>query len=426
MNENLYASSPHVSSPHPSSPASRRLIIGLDASRATRAHRTGTETYSLKLIKALAQLASPQRRLRLYTPHPPQHTDWPDSPYVETRIIPWPRLWTHLRLATELHLFPPDALFVPAHVLPLSCPVPAVVTVHDLGYLHYPDAHRRIDRWYLDWTTRRHTHVAHHLIADSQATKNDLINFYGAKPDQITVVYLGRDEMLAPVSNPQLIDATKSKYNITGNYLLYLGTLQPRKNLIRLVEAFHQAVTSLQNEELKLVIAGRQGWLYADIFERVQYLGLTGRVLFPGYVADTDKPALLSGALAYVFPSLYEGFGLPVLEAMACGTPVLTSNCSSLPEVAGRAALLIDPHDTAQIAAGLVQLITNPDLRRQFVERGYHQIRQFSWSKAAEQVLEILEAVASNQKSVVSSQKKMVYSRSQTEFENEKGIHKSQ
>ena len=125
----------------------------------------------------MAGLASASRRLRLYTPHPPQHTDWPDSPHVETRVIPWPRLWTHLRLAMELHQHPPDVLFVPAHVLPLSCPAPAVVTVHDLGYRHYPEAHRSFDRWYLDWTTRRHTRVARHLIADSLATKQDLIDF---------------------------------------------------------------------------------------------------------------------------------------------------------------------------------------------------------------------------------------------------------
>jgi glycosyltransferase involved in cell wall biosynthesis len=377
------------------------LTIGIDASRAARAHRTGTETYSLELIKALAKMASAQRRLRLYTPHPPQHTDWPDSPYVETRVIPWPRLWTHLRLAVELHRHPPDVLFVPAHVLPLYCPVPAVVTVHDLGYRHYPEAHRPFDRWYLDWTTRRHTRVARHLIADSQATKQDLIDFYGAKPDRIHVVYLGRDENLTPVADPEVIRQTKARYHIDSDYFLYLGTLHPRKNLVRLVEAFHAAVLDLAGFEnlsglsgLKLVIAGKQGWLYNDIFERVQRLELTERVIFPGYVADQDKPALLSGALAYVFPSLYEGFGLPVLEAMACGAPVLTSNCSSLPEVAGEAALLVDPHHTAEIADGMIQLISNADLRRRFVERGYRQIQAFSWPKAAAQVLEILEKAA--------------------------------
>jgi glycosyltransferase involved in cell wall biosynthesis len=400
------------------------LSFGIDASRAARAHRTGTETYSLELIRALAQLASPQHRFRLYTPHPPQPGAWPDAPYVETRVIPWPRLWTHLRLAAELHLHPPDALFVPAHVLPLSCSVPAVVTVHDLGYLHYPEAHRPFDRWYLDWTTRRHTRVARHLIADSQATKNDLIAFYRAKPDQISVVYLGRDETLAPVTDPQVVAAAKVKYNISGEYFLYLGTLQPRKNLVRLVDAFHSAIDSLPNESLKLVIAGRQGWLYADIFERVQQLGLAGRVLFPGFIAEADKPALLSGALAYVCPSLYEGFGLPVLEAMACGAPVLTSNVSSLPEVAGPAALLVDPHDTTQISAGLVQLAANTDLRHRLVEQGFRQILQFSWSQAAAQVLEILEAAASSQKSV--TRKKNAYSYSQAELENEKGANKAQ
>lgn len=399
---------------HPSS-------FGIDASRAARAQRTGTETYSLEIIKRLAKLASPQHHLRLYTSQPPQHTDWPDSPYVETRIIPWPRLWTHLRLSAELHLHPPDALFVPAHVLPLSCPVPAMVTVHDLGYLHYPEAHRSFDRWYLDWTTRRHTRVARHLIADSQATRDDLLGFYKARPEQISVVYLGRDEMLARINERQVIEAAKSKYNIQGDYLLYLGTLQPRKNLLRLIEAFHQAVAALQETDLRLVIAGRQGWLYAEILERAQQLGIAERVIFPGFVAETDKPALLSGALAYVFPSLYEGFGLPVLEAMACGVPVLTSNCSSLPEVAGQAALLVDPHDTAQIAEGLVRLITQADLRSELVERGYRQILHFSWSKAAEQVLEILEvggggqgsggrgrgAGGSGQKSVVRSQREV-------------------
>ncbi len=381
------------------------LTIGIDASRAARAHRTGTETYSLELIKALAGLTSSQRRLRLYTPHPPQHTAWPNSPFVETRIIPWPRLWTHLRLAVELHQHPPDVLFVPAHVLPLYCPVPAVVTVHDLGYRHYPEAHRPFDRRYLDWTTRRHTRVARHIIADSLATKQDLLDFYAANPNQINVVYLGRDEKLARVTDPQLIAQTKAKYHIDGDYLLYIGTLHPRKNLVRLVEAFHQAilnltgrggstsdkdVSGLNQQSLKLVIAGKRGWLYNAIFKRVQSLGLTERVIFPGYVDDHDKPALLSGALVYVFPSLYEGFGLPVLEAMACGTPVLTSNISSLPEVAGEAALLVNPNHTEEIAGGLVQLMTNANLRQQLIERGYGQIHEFSWPRAATQVLEIL------------------------------------
>ncbi len=367
------------------------LIIGLDASRAAKAQRTGTETYSLELIKQFAQLATSQRRLRLYTAHAPHQTDWPDSPYVETRVIPFPRLWTHLRLAAELQHRPPDILFVPAHVLPLYCPVPTVVTVHDLGYLHYPETHPLFQRWYLDWTTGRHSRLANHIIADSMATQNDLVNFYSANPSRITVVHLGRNEKLHHVSEANIIAQTKQRYGIDGDYLLYLGTLHPRKNLTRLVEAFYQAITALQNSQLKLVIAGQRGWLYTEIFGRVQTLGLTERVIFPGYVTDEDKATLLSGALAYVFPSLYEGFGLPILEAMTCGTAVLTSHSSAMPEVAGESAILVNPHRTAEITTGLIALISNPRLRQQLVTQGYCQAKQFSWEKTAIQIWDVLE-----------------------------------
>jgi glycosyltransferase involved in cell wall biosynthesis len=296
-------------------------------------------------------------------------------------------------LAAELAQHPPDVLFVPAHVLPLFCPVPAVVTVHDLGYRYYPEAHRPFDRWYLEWTTRRHARLARHIVADSQATRQDLLDFYGANPDKISVVYLGRDENLTRVNNPALLVEVKVRYQLEGDYLLYMGTLHPRKNLVRLVEAFHQAIQAAPQPNLKLVIAGKQGWLYHDIYRRVQQLNLSERVILPGYVAAEDKAALLSGALAYVFPSLYEGFGLPVLEAMACGVPVLTSNVSSLPEVGGTAALLVNPHDTEEIAAGLVRLISEAELRQELVSKGYQQIQKFTWQTAARQILQILEQI---------------------------------
>ena len=374
------------------------MLIGIDASRAAHARRTGTEAYSLHLIQALAEAES-SHRLRLYTPVSFQ----PAAPgaqlpisNLEVQVIPFPRLWTHLRLAWELTRRPPDVLFVPAHVLPLVCPVPALVTVHDLGYLYYPEAHRRFDRWYLDWTTRRHVRLAARLIADSQATHADLIRHYRADPARITVVYPGRDESLARVNDPGCVAGVKARYGISGDYLLYVGTLQPRKNLVRLVEAFAQIQNSgPQLAKLQLVLAGQKGWLYADLFTRVEAMGLSGRVIFTGYVADDDKAALLSGATALVYPSLYEGFGLPVLEAMACDTPVLTSDVSSLPEVAGDAALLVNPLDTDAIAAGMARLVADAGLRHSLVEQGSLQIRRFSWAKAARQVLEVLESIPS-------------------------------
>jgi glycosyltransferase involved in cell wall biosynthesis len=205
------------------------------------------------------------------------------------------------------------------------------------------------------------------------------------------------------VNDPALIAGIKARYGITDNsdYLLYLGTLQPRKNLKRLVDAFAQLqapTASLRRpgRGLQLVIAGKKGWRYADLFAQVESLGLSQRILFPGYIPDEDKAALISGATAVVYPSLYEGFGLPVLEAMACGTPVLTSNVSSLPEVAGDAALLVDPLDTQAITTGMSRLIADVDLRRLLVERGYGQMSKFSWARAAQQVLEVLESVETN------------------------------
>jgi glycosyltransferase involved in cell wall biosynthesis len=380
------------------------MLIGVDASRMARARRTGTEAYSLHLIRALVETGC-DHQFRLYTPAP-LSPDLGDEvapivpsegqvdPCCEVRVIPFPRLWTHIRLAWEVSRHLPDVLFVPAHVMPLVCPVPSVVTVHDLGYLHYPEAHRLFDRWYLRWTTRRHARQAACVIADSQATRADLIHHCQADPDRIVVVYPGRDQSLGRVDAPEAISDVKKRYGIGGDYLLYLGTLQPRKNLVRLVEAF--ARLQLPTAGLRLVLAGKKGWLYDDLFARVEALGLEDRVLFAGYVADEDKASLLSGALALVYPSLYEGFGLPVLEAMSCGTPVLTSNVSSLPEVAGHAALLVDPLDVGAIAEGMSCLIADGDLRYTLVEEGYEQIQKFSWAKAAREILQVLESVASN------------------------------
>jgi glycosyltransferase involved in cell wall biosynthesis len=368
------------------------MLIGVDASRIARARRTGTEAYSLHLIRALVEIGS-SHRFRLYSPAPlpADALNVESDTGNEVRVIPFPRLWTHLRLAWEISRHAPDVMLVPAHVMPLVCPVATVVTVHDLGYLYYPQTHRLFDRWYLDATTRRHARLAAHIIADSQATCRDLVDRYQVDPKHVSIVYPGYDESLHRIEDAESIAAAKSRYGIQADYLLYLGTLQPRKNLVRLVEAF--ARLQPPTADTQLVLAGKRGWLYNELFARVKRLRLEGRVIFPGYVSDEDKAALLSGAVALVYPSLYEGFGLPVLEAMACGTPVLTSNVSSLPEVAGQAALLVDPLDVESIASGIRQLVMDGDLRRRLIEEGYHRIHKFSWIEAAHQVLKVLESV---------------------------------
>ncbi|HHH42026.1 MAG TPA: glycosyltransferase family 1 protein, partial [Chloroflexi bacterium] len=286
-------------------------------------------------------------------------------------------------------------LFVPAHVLPLWTRPPALVTVHDLGYRYFPEAHPLGQRWYLEWSTRHNARRATIILADSEATRADLIRHYGTDPDRIVVAYPGLDPTLAPARDPQRIARTLARYGIRRPYLLYLGTLQPRKNLVRLVEAFARLQSRLDPDDrgLSLVLAGRRGWLYDGLFRRVRTLGLEGRVLFPGYVDDADKAALLSGALAFVFPSLYEGFGFPVLEAQVCGTPVVCSDRSSLPEVAGDAALLVDPMDVEALAAALYRVVTEPGLRATLIERGWANVRRFSWESCAQAVLEVMGRV---------------------------------
>jgi glycosyltransferase involved in cell wall biosynthesis len=283
---------------------------------------------------------------------------------------------------------PPDVLFVPAHVLPLIHPRRSVVTVHDVGYLSYPEAHRSADRRYLDWSTRWNAHQATAVLADSQATKDDLVRAYGVDPGKVHVVYLGRDEAVAPVTDRVRLADVQCRYGIATPYLFYVGTLQPRKNLARVIDAFARVAGRLG--DVQLVLAGKRGWLYDDLFAQVTRLGLERRVVFPGYVDDADLAALLSAALALVFPSLYEGFGIPVLEAGACGLPVITSNTSSLPEVAGDAALLVDPHDVDAIAEAMYRLATDPELRAELARRGQENVKRFSWEKCARETLAVL------------------------------------
>lgn len=366
------------------------MLVGIDASRAIADRPTGTEVYSRRIIQTLLARDTPHR-FRLYC-----RTEPPDDLFegADLRVIPFPRLWTHIRLSWEMVRQPPDLLFVPAHVLPPVRPRLTLVTIHDLGYLHFPAAHPWQQRLYLDFSTRWNARIATHILADSEATKADLVAMYATRPDKITVAYPGTEERLRPVDDPEVIQAVKERYHIPHEYFLYLGTLQPRKNLIRLVDAYAELVRRNSEASVLLVLAGKRGWLYEELLEHVRRLGLGERILFPGYVAEEDKAALLSGASGFVFPSLHEGFGLPVLEAQACECPVVTSITSSLPEVAGRGALLVDPQDPMAIADAMESLITNQGLADRLVERGVRNLRRFSWEMCTQTVLDVIDQVS--------------------------------
>jgi len=366
------------------------MLIGIDASRATSARPTGTERYSLQVIRGLVQ-AGPQHRFRLYLREPAPPGLLPEGPQVEHVVIGPHRLWTHLGLSREMVQRPPDVLFVPAHVVPLCHPPASVVTVHDLGYRFFPYQHTWSARLYLDASTRYSSRVARCIIVDSQATARDLQREYGVAAERIRVVYPGLDPAMARASKAAQ-EEVRLRYGLARPFVLYVGTIQPRKNLARLVEAFAHLPRDLAGVDL--VLAGQTGWLAGEILATIQRLGLEARVRLPGYVPQEDLPPLLSAAECFVMPSLYEGFGLPVLEAMACGTPVICSDAGSLPEVAGEAALQFPATDVEALAASLARLLSDTALRQSLATRGLAWCRRFSWERTARQALDVLTEAA--------------------------------
>ncbi len=374
----------------PGAEGSQRAIVGLDASRALSTAPTGTEAYSAHLIRALLPRLQ-RHEVRLYCRQDPPPDVQQTFGGAEVRVIPFPRLWTHLRLSWEMATAPPDLLFVPAHVVPLIHPRRTLVTVHDLGYRAFPDAHPWRQRTYLDLSTRWSVSAAAHVLVDSESTRDAVIRAYGVPASKLTVAYPGFDRTLHPVRNPATLAEVRRTYGIPGDYLLFLGRIQPRKNLTRLIQAFARVLPD--HPALTLVLAGPEGWLADPIHRGVETYGIAERVRFPGYVAEDDKAALISGAQAFVYPSLYEGFGFPVLEAQSCEVPLLTSRTSSLPEVAGEGALLVDPLDVDAMASGLTRLLTDAGLRRTLVASGTENLARFSWERTGEVVSRVIEAL---------------------------------
>ena len=349
----------------------------------TTNQRSGTENYSVEIIQALAAL--PKRPdLTLYTR---AGQESPPTQGTHVRESGPRRLWTHIGLSRAMMRDRPHALFVPSHVVPLAHPRASVVTVHDLGYLYEPDAHPRRQRLMLDRTTRWNARVAAHIIAVSGQTRDDLIRHYEVDPARITVIHHGVNHHRFYPRTDQEVKPVLARYGISEPYVLFVSTVQPRKNVDRILEAFKTSGF----EHVTLVIAGRSGWMSASIEAMIEASSKKLRVLRLGHIADDDLPALYSGASAFVLPSLFEGFGMGVIEAMACGTPVVTSNHGSLAEVAGDAALLVDPLSVTSIAEG-VRAALEPDESARLSALGLEHAASFSWANAAKQTLETIES----------------------------------
>ncbi len=339
--------------------------------------------------------AAPQHRYitflndrRMGTPHPAmrmRYTRWPTQrPIVR---IAWEQ--TTLPLATYLERL--DLLHAMAFVRPIIARCPIVITIYDLSFVRMPERFPRFQRFYLQTMTRYSARRAAHLIAISQSTKDDIVKFCAVSPSKASVIYCGVDEQFKPLSQHE-IEQFRSAKGLPAHFVFYLGTLEPRKNVAQLVRAYAALRHNGRNKP-KLVIAGSKGWGYDEVFAAIAQSGVQADVILPGYIPHDELSLWYNAADVFVFPSVFEGFGLPVLEAMACGTPAITSNVSSLPEVAGDAALTVNPADTRALSEALECTLCDTTLRAQMRERGLRQAQKFNWQRSAQQTIKIYEEV---------------------------------
>jgi len=375
------------------------LRIGINA-RYLQRHITGIERYTMELIKSMSEIDDIDRFMLFFNKHEkvPEITK---SPNFENYVSPFPTkmvfmriLWEELILYREIKKKKIDVFHGPSFVVPFFKPKRCkyVNTIHDLSWFYYPESFTFFNRLFFKLFLPRSIKNSDIVIADSRSTKKDIIKFFHAEPAKIKVVYLGIDEDFSKSAENGVNEGILRKYKIPKEYILSIGSLLPRKNVVNMIKAFN----GLKKKGLKekLVIIGREAWLYEQIFSVIKDLGIEEEVIFTGYVGDKDLPYLYSMAKLLLFPSLYEGFGLPILEAMACGCPVITSNVSSMPEVAGDATVLIDPKSVKEITAAMDSIINDRKLRSKLIKRGYEQAKKFSWKKTAEETLDIYNKVS--------------------------------
>lgn len=368
------------------------MKIGIDASRYGHETSTGVEWYSYNLLNELIPMFGRDHNDKVILYSPREFKTEVDLPFnVRKKIMPLRRLWTTLRLSIELFLHPVDILFIPSHTLPLFFPKKSVITIHDLAFKKLKKSYDRLQYFLLNRATRVASKKAWKIIVPSEATKKDLIEIYKCPASKIHVITHG-----APVI-PKLRswnDTAKKKlrerFSLETNDLviLFVGRLETKKNLCRLVEGFHRFCGEFP--DWKLILAGKDGVGAEEIHKKIAELGLQKQVLTPGYITEEEKQFLFDYCRIVAMPSLYEGFGFPVLEAFAYRRPILASNNTSIPEVAGNAAYLVDPYKVEEIGVGLKRLASDGMLVSELIMKGEEQLKKFDWEKTAEKTYGVI------------------------------------
>jgi len=424
------------------------MLIGIDASRANRDKKTGTEYYSYYLIRNLAKIDSENQYI-LYTDKPLTNglinlTSTDDalrasdgqpifdeqgyqilkSPFnnFKAKVLTWPFrfFWTLGRLSLEMIWHRPDVLFIPAHGLPLISPKKTLTTVHDIAFVRERGSYstnqiisnvgfsrKLVDflvrtltggkygantRDHLYWSTAHAVRSAKKIIAISEFSKQEIIDFYKTDPRRIIVVHNGFNNALCAKSccRGENCDTLK-RFGISGPYFLYVGRLEKKKNTLGLVEAFALALAKNPSLPHKLVLAGKASFGYDDINYAINEFRLGGRVIVTGWIEEKDLACFYSNTVSFIFPSKYEGFGIPLLEAMACGAPVIASELPVIKEIAGEAAYYFDPNDSNAIAKAMLKIAGEAELRKKLISAGTEQVKKFSWKKCAEETLAVIK-----------------------------------
>ncbi len=376
------------------------LRIAIDA-HSVGAGLGGNESYATNLIEALAEIDS-VNSYTLYVTRNEAITRfrnrWPN--FAVRRTLPHtPLVRIPFTLGLELRRHPVDVLHVQFTSPPLA-PCPVVVSIHDLSFEHLPETFNRRSRAQLRFTVRRSARTAARVLTLSEHTRQDIISTYKISPNLVAAIPISAPAHFRPVEDERELQRVRHTYGIARNYILAVGSIQPRKNLSRLALAYGRLPNKLPESDVpQLVIVGKRAWLYRETLRQVERLKAANNVIVTGYVPEAHLPALYSGALCFVYPSYFEGFGLPPLEAMKCGAPVITGNRTSLPEVVGDAALLVDPFDVDAIATAIASVVSDSNLRSLLQRRSLDRGRTFDWRKTALRTLEVYREAADNAKS---------------------------
>lgn len=371
------------------------MLIGFDA-HSIGTGLGGNETYASNLIEALAEIDSENQYVLYVTKQ--EAVDryanrWPNVKVIKT-LPHTPLIRIPLTLTAELRRRPVDILHV-QYTAPPWAPCKTVVMIHDLSFEHLPETFKRRSWMQMQLTVRSTARSASHIVTDSNYSREDILRTYRLPEERVTTTPLAASSRFKPVEDAQELKLTLNKYGIENDYILAVGSIQPRKNIPRLIRAYASLFSQpgAGTHIPKLVIAGKPAWLFKETIKTAAASAARDHIIFTGYVPEVDLPALYTGATCFAYPSIFEGFGIPLLEAMGCGTPTITSDRTCFPEVVGDASLMIDPFDEISIADALRRIISDVSLRQQLRSRGFKQSSLFNWRQTARLTLAVYDRV---------------------------------